>query len=67
MKITINEKIYDFTHDLLSVNALIEELKLDPLKIAVERNLEIVPSSKYAENVLQEGDNIEILQFIGGG
>lgn len=36
-------------------------------RIAVERNGEIVPKAKYGETVLQEGDSIEIVSFVGGG
>ena len=50
-----------------TILALIEELALDPRKVAVERNLEIVPRSLHAETVLAEGDRIELVQFVGGG
>lgn len=46
---------------------LIAELGLDPRKLAVERNLEIVPRSAYAATSLQDGDRIEIVAFVGGG
>lgn len=46
---------------------LIEELSLDPRKVAVERNLEIVPRSLHATTALAEGDKIELVQFVGGG
>jgi len=36
-------------------------------KIAVERNLEVVPKSTYEDVILSEGDKIEIIHFIGGG
>jgi thiamine biosynthesis protein ThiS len=47
--------------------ALVEGLGLDARKVAVERNLEIVPRSLYAATPLAEGDRIEIVQFVGGG
>ncbi len=47
--------------------ALVETLGLDPRKVAVERNLEIVPRSLYAKTALGDGDRIEIVHFIGGG
>ncbi|MFN4068450.1 MAG: sulfur carrier protein ThiS [Brevundimonas aurantiaca] len=46
---------------------LVEELALDPRKVAVERNLEIVPRSLHAVTALAEGDRIELVQFVGGG
>lgn len=51
----------------MSVAALLAELQLDPRKIAVERNLEIVPKSAYAHIQLQDGDKLEIVNFVGGG
>ena len=49
------------------VAALVAALGLDPRKVAVERNLEIVPRSLYGVTALRDGDRIEIVHFIGGG
>ncbi len=51
----------------LSVTALLVSLGLDTRKVAVERNEEIVPRSRYAETWLASGDALEIVHFIGGG
>ena len=51
----------------LSVAALLAELGLETRKVAVERNEEIVPRSRYAETWLATGDSLEIVHFIGGG
>jgi len=51
----------------LSVKGLLESLGLDPAKIAVERNLEIVPRSTYDQVKVGSGDRLEIVHFIGGG
>ena len=51
----------------LTVEGLIEELRLDRRKVAVERNEEIVPRSLYGETALAPGDSLEIVHFIGGG
>ena len=51
----------------LSVLGLLTELGLDMRKVAVERNEEIVPRSRYAETWLVSGDQLEIVHFIGGG
>ena len=51
----------------LSVRGLLESLGLDPAKIAVERNLEIVPRSTYGQVAVTHGDRFEIVHFIGGG
>jgi thiamine biosynthesis protein ThiS len=49
------------------VAALVAALGLDGRKVAVERNLEIVPRSAYEKTALEDGDRIEIVHFIGGG
>jgi thiazole synthase len=54
-------------NDGLSVRGLLVELGFDPAKIAVERNLEIVPRSTYDQVALSNGDRLEIVHFIGGG
>ena len=51
----------------MTVAAMVGELGLDTRKVAVERNLAIVPRSRFAETPLAEGDRIEIVHFIGGG
>jgi thiazole synthase len=50
-----------------SVADLVREIGLDPAKVAVERNLEIVPRSTLANVMLAEGDQLEIVHFVGGG
>ena len=45
----------------------LETTDYNPLRIAVERNGEIVPKATYAETVLQDGDSVEIVNFVGGG
>ena len=66
MQITVNGETVDIA-DGATLTALIEQLGLNPKKVAVERNLEIAPKSLYAEIALAEGDRIEIVQFVGGG
>lgn len=50
-----------------TVLALVEELGFDVRKVAVERNMAIVPKSLHAETPLEDGDRIELVQFVGGG
>ena len=50
-----------------TVLALVEELGLDARKVAVERNLSIVPKSLHATTPIADGDRIEMVQFVGGG
>ena len=53
--------------DASTVAALVATLGLDVRKVAVERNLEIVPRSRYLATPLGDGDRVEIVHFIGGG
>ena len=39
----------------------------DPRRIAVEKNGQIVPKAVYADTVLQDGDVVEVVSFVGGG
>ncbi|MEZ7863945.1 MAG: sulfur carrier protein ThiS [Rhodospirillales bacterium] len=66
MRLTINgeDKIYDET---LTVEMLLGKIGLDSKKVAIERNLEIVPKSAYTQINLTDGDRLEIVHFIGGG
>jgi thiamine biosynthesis protein ThiS len=66
MQLTINGEARQYDA-LANLSALIEALGLDPRKVAIERNLEIVPRSTYAATPLADGDRIEIVHFIGGG
>ena len=50
-----------------SLAGLLARLELDGRKVAIERNLEIVPRSAYADTLLADGDRLEIVHFIGGG
>lgn len=50
-----------------TVAALLADLDLDATKVAVERNLEIVPRSTFGTVALAEGDRLEIVHFVGGG
>jgi sulfur carrier protein len=49
------------------VTDLLHELGLDSGRVAIERNLEILPRPKWAETTVQAGDRFEIVQFVGGG
>ena len=50
-----------------SVADLVESLGIPLTKVAVERNLEIVPRSTLADVTLAQGDTLEIVHFVGGG
>ena len=50
-----------------TVADMLNELGLDPHRVAVERNLAIVPRSTLAEVCVEDGDDYEIVHFVGGG
>ena len=51
----------------MTIADLALDLGLEPTKVAVERNLEIVPRSTLAEVKIEDGDDFEIVTFVGGG
>lgn len=51
----------------LSISDLLIHLQVEKGQVAIERNREIVPRSKHADVMVSEGDEIEIVRFIGGG
>ncbi|WP_405051815.1 sulfur carrier protein ThiS [Sphingomonas sp.] len=51
----------------LSIAQMLGELGLDPLRVAVERNLEVVPRTSLSEVPVEDGDTFEVVHFVGGG
>ena len=66
LNVTINGEARQIAAGL-NVRELLASIGQDPAKVAVERNLEIVPRSQYAAVMVGEGDKFEIVHFIGGG
>jgi thiamine biosynthesis protein ThiS len=57
-------------HDLaapLTVAALLKGLGIDPRRVAVEHNLTVVKRADYEQTIVQEADEVEIVNFVGGG
>ncbi|WP_296817043.1 sulfur carrier protein ThiS [Brevundimonas sp.] len=65
MRITLNGDDHDT--EARTIADLVAELGLDIRKVAVERNLELTPRSLHATTPVEEGDRIEVVQFVGGG
>ena len=51
----------------LTLNALLLQLNIDPRRVAVEHNLTVVKRANYDSTQIQDGDQIEIVNFVGGG
>ena len=67
MMLTINGASRTFGASVATVADLVRELALEGKRIAVERNGEIVPRSRYADTALAAGDHLEIVGAVGGG
>ena len=66
MKLQINGVASDFLPPL-SVSSLVEQLGMKPDRVAVELNRNIVPRERWAATNLADGDQLEIVHFVGGG
>jgi thiamine biosynthesis protein ThiS len=51
----------------LTISALLAQLKIDPRLVAVEHNIEVVKRQRYETTIVSEGDEVEIVNFVGGG
>lgn len=66
MRIIVNGEERETT-ERTTISALIEQLALQPERLAVERNREVVRRMEWSRTVLIEGDCLEIIHFVGGG
>ena len=66
LSIKLNGEARDLPRPM-TVQELLVTFKLEAKKIAVERNLEIVPRSAYDTIMVEDGDRLEIVRFVGGG
>lgn len=51
----------------VTIAQMLEELGLNPLRVAVERNLEVVPRGTLGDVQVEDGDRFEVVHFVGGG
>ena len=51
----------------VTISALLEQLQIDPRRVAVEHNITVVKKARYDTTVINEGDEVEIVNFVGGG
>jgi sulfur carrier protein len=66
MRVTINGETLCLDGEL-SVSGLLARRKIEPVRVAVEINEDIVPRRTFAETMIRDGDRIEIVTFVGGG
>lgn len=66
MEIRLNGKTREVAEGI-SIRHLLDELGLHPMRVAVQRNEDIIKRDRYGEVVLQPGDAVEILTIMAGG
>jgi len=66
VRITLNGEPHELEAPM-TVEALLASLGIDSRRVAVERNLTVVRRAHYATEMIGEGDEIEIVNFVGGG
>jgi thiamine biosynthesis protein ThiS len=66
MTITLNGDKHELPAPV-SVSALLQELEIDARRVAVELNLAVVKKAAYDSSVIKDGDEVEIVNFVGGG
>ncbi len=62
-----NERSFSELENGADLRALIETLGFRHDRVAIERNGEIVPRTMWSETLLQDGDKLEVVHFVGGG
>ena len=66
MRIRLNGDPHELAGPM-TVLQLLEQLAIDPRRVAVEYNLAIIKRDRYATTMIAEGDTVEIVNFVGGG
>lgn len=64
--ITLNGSPYEIPAPL-TITELLARLEIDPRRVAVEHNLVVVKRAAFEETVVHDGDQVEIVNFVGGG
>lgn len=66
MKCIINGDLFTFDRDR-SIQEVLHSLELDPKRVIVELNKELIKQDKYEEYTVREDDRLELLEIVGGG
>ena len=66
MQITLNGRS-ETLDSAMTLGRLLTQLKLEPVRVAVEINEDLIPRRTFAKTVLREGDRIEVVTLVGGG
>ena len=66
MVITLNGERFELDQPV-SVTDLLTQLEIDPRRVAVEHNLNIIRRNTFPQVIVEDGDTVEIVNFVGGG
>ena len=66
MTITLNGDPHELTGPL-TIGVLLSQLGIDPRRVAVEHNLAVIKRARYESTTIDAGDQVEIVNFVGGG
>jgi thiamine biosynthesis protein ThiS len=66
LKISLNGEPFELAGPL-TVERLLTQLEIDQRRVAVEHNLVVLKRAKYDSTVINEGDEVEVVNFVGGG
>lgn len=66
MELIVNGRTLEIA-DGASLTTLLSELNINPLRVAVQLNLDIIKRERYEKTVLKAGDKLEIITFMAGG
>ena len=66
MRITLNGDPHELAAPV-TIDRLLATLEIDPRRVAVEHNLVVVKRASYGSTIVQAGDQVEIVNFVGGG
>jgi thiamine biosynthesis protein ThiS len=66
LTIRLNGEPYELAGPV-TISALLAQLQIDPRIVAVEHNITVVKRDRYATTMVNEGDEVEIVRFVGGG
>ncbi len=67
MQITINGEEHTLEASIYNLAELVKKLEIDPAKIAIEQNRCLVSSDRFVKTPIKDGDELEIVAFVGGG
>ena len=66
MTITLNGEPHDLRGPV-TITELLSGLGIDPRRVAIELNLVVLKRDAYATTMVRDGDQVEIVNFVGGG